>query len=195
LRETLRKFKSYLRVTGADSISRRYFVMNSFDGAMTMLGVIVGAWASGSVNPRVIIGIGFGASLAMGISGFSGAYMTERAERKRRLDRLKRAMLTDLGKTMHGKASRFASVWTALVDAASPFMAAMISMLPFFLAAANLIPASTAAIVSVILIMGMLFSLGIFLGRISKENMLFSGARTLVAGILTAAITALVARV
>jgi len=193
LLETLRKFKNYLRVTGADSISRRYFVMNSFDGAMTMLGVIVGAWASGAVNPRVIIGIGLGASLAMGISGFSGAYMVERAERKRRLDRLKRAMLTDLGKTMHGKASHFASIWTALVDAVSPFMAAVISMLPFFLASANLIPASAAAIISVILIMSMIFSLGIFLGRISKENMLLSGVRTLAAGILAAVVTALVA--
>jgi len=195
LRETLRKFKSYLRVTGADSISRRYFVMNSFDGAMTMLGVIVGAWASGAVNPRVIIGIGLGASLAMGVSGFSGAYMAERAERKRRLSRLKRAMLTDLGKTMHGKASRFASFWTALVDAISPFMAAVISMLPFFLASADLIPAGTAAVVSVVLIMGIIFSLGMFLGRISKESMLLSGARTLAAGILTALIIAFVARV
>ena len=195
MRETFRKFKTYLRVTGADSISRRYFVMNSFDGAMTMLGVIVGAWASGSVNPKVIIGIGLGASLAMGISGFSGAYMAERAERKRRLNKLKRAMLTDLGNTMHGKASRFALVWTALVDAISPFMAAIISMLPFFFASANLIPANTAAVVSVILIMSMIFSLGMFLGRISKENMLLSGARTLAAGILTAVITALVARI
>jgi len=118
--------------------------------------------------------------------------MAERAERKRRLDRLKRAMLTDLGKTMLGKASRFASVWTALVDAVSPFIAAVISMLPFFLALANLIPAS-AGIISVILIMSVIFSLGIFLGRISKENMLLSGARTLAAGILTAVITALVA--
>jgi len=149
--------------------------------------------ASGAVNPRVIIGIGLGASLAMGISGFSGAYMVERAERKRRLDRLKRAMLTDLGKTMHGKASHFASIWTALVDAVSPFMAAVISMLPFFLASANLIPASAAAIISVILIMSMIFSLGIFLGRISKENMLLSGVRTLAAGILAAVVTALVA--
>ncbi len=193
MRETLRKLKSYLRVTGADSISRRYFVMNSFDGALTMLGVIVGAWASSSVNPKVIISIGLGASLAMGVSGFSGAYMTERAERKRRLNRLKRAMLTDLGNTMHGKASHFASVWTALVDAISPFMAAIISLLPFFLASANLIPASSAAVASVVLIMGMVFSLGMFLGRISKENMLLSGVRTLAAGILTALITALVA--
>ena len=195
MRETLRRFKGYLRVTGADSISRRYFVMNSFDGALTMLGVIVGAWASGSVDPRVITGIGLGASLAMGVSGFSGAYMAERAERRRRLNRLKRAMLTDLGKTMHGKASHFASVWTAFVDAVSPFMAAVISMIPFFFAEANLILPISAAIISIILIMAMIFSLGIFLGRISRENMLLSGARTLAAGILTAVITALVARI
>jgi len=195
LRETLRKFKSYLRVTGADSISRRYFVMNSFDGALTMLGVVVGAWASGAVNPRVIIGIGLGVSLAMGVSGFSGAYMAEKAERKRRLNRLKRAMLRDLGDTIHGKASHFVSAWVALVNTISPFMAAVISISPFFLASANLIPAGTAAVLSVVFIMGMIFSLGMFLGRISKESMLLSGARTLAAGILTALIIALVARV
>ncbi|WP_455280318.1 hypothetical protein, partial [[Eubacterium] cellulosolvens] len=70
----LKKFRFYLRLTGVSAVSRRYFVMNAFDGALTALGVIIGAWTSGPVEPRMIIGAGLGVSLAMGISGFSGTY-------------------------------------------------------------------------------------------------------------------------
>ena len=63
------------------AIARRFFVMNSFDGSLTMLGIIVGSWVSGVRNPSKIVGTGLGACLAMGISGMVGAYASERAER------------------------------------------------------------------------------------------------------------------
>jgi predicted membrane protein (TIGR00267 family) len=66
-------------------IARRCFVKNGFDGSMTMLGIIVGAWVVNATQTEIIVTSGLGACLAMGISGVSGAYMTERAERKRDL--------------------------------------------------------------------------------------------------------------
>jgi len=181
-----------LKISGVSSISRRYFVMNSFDGAMTMLGVIVGAYASGVVTPKTIIGVGLGASLAMGISGFSGAYMTEKAERLRKLKKLRKAMLADLDKSLHDRASRLASLWAAVVDGVSPFLAAMISMTPFFLAISHILSVEHAVLFSIILIMIMLFSLGFFLGRISRENAVVWGLRMIVAGVATAVISLLV---
>ena len=100
----IRRFRSYPRISG---ISRRYFVMNSFDGAMTMLGVVVGAHSAQASDPRIVIGAGLGASVAMGMSGFSGAYLTERAERMRHLRRLKKAMLSDMPRSVHAKASLY----------------------------------------------------------------------------------------
>ena len=92
LRSRLGRFRSYIRVAGASAIARRYFVMNAFDGALTILGVIVGAFMAREVDPRVIMGAGVGASLAMGISGAWGAYMAERAERRRSLKELENQM-------------------------------------------------------------------------------------------------------
>lgn len=188
----INEFIHLLKVSGVSGISRRYFVMNSFDGALTMLGVIVGAYVAGVVNPKTIIGVGLGASLAMGISGFSGAYMTEKAERLRKLKKLRKAMLADLDKSLHNRASRLASLWLATVDGVSPFLAAMVSITPFFLAVSNIISVEHAVLFSISLIMIVLFLLGFFLGRISKENAFLWGLRMIVAGIATAVISLLV---
>ncbi len=99
-----------------------------------MLGIILGANASGPADPKLVIGAGFGASFAMGVSGLSGAYLAEEAERKKRLRRLRRAMLSDLRRSVHIKASSAASVWAALVDGFSPAIAAAVPMIPYVLA-------------------------------------------------------------
>ncbi|MGQ9639794.1 MAG: hypothetical protein ACUVUB_05010 [Candidatus Bathyarchaeia archaeon] len=117
MKEHIRSVRFYLRLAEATAISRRYFVMNAFDGALAALGVILGAWVSGPVQPETIVGAGAGMSLAMGMSGFSGAYMAERAERLRRLRELERSLLTSLERSIHGKALRVATIWAATVDA------------------------------------------------------------------------------
>ncbi len=59
----LKDFRDYVRVT---KIARRYFVMNAFDGALTMLGILVGAYLSGNASTTLVITAGIGASIAMG---------------------------------------------------------------------------------------------------------------------------------
>jgi len=184
----IRRFREYLRLSGVASISRRYFVMNSFDGAMTMLGVILGASATGPADPRFVIGAGLGASFAMGVSGFSGAYMTERAERKKRLRKLRRAMLFDLRSTVHAKASFAASIWAAVIDGTSPAIAAAIPMIPYALALFQIAPSWSAFPVSMVSIFATLFVLGAFLGKISKENVMAAGLRMLAVGVITGVI-------
>jgi len=39
----LGKVRVYLHVTKARGIARRYFVMNGFDGAMTVFGIVLGS--------------------------------------------------------------------------------------------------------------------------------------------------------
>lgn len=184
----IRRFREYLRIAGVASISRRYFVINSFDGAMTMLGIVLGASAAGPVNPKFVIGAGLGASFAMGVSGLSGAYLTERAEHRKRLRGLRRAMLSDLRRSVHVRASSFASAWAAVVDGFSPAIAAAVPTTPYVLALYEIIPVWWAFPASILLILAILFILGAFLGRISRENMVVAGLRMVVVGAATAAV-------
>ena len=172
-------------------IARRYFVKNGFDGSMTMLGIIVGSWVIGVKRPEIIVTAGLGACLAMGISGLFGAYMTEKAERKRDLKALERAMITDLDDSVQDDASSFVSLYAAVVDGGSPILTAVISLLPFIFVLGRFMAIWDAYILSFILTLITLFTLGMYLGRIAKENVLLYGVQTLAAGIITVAIALL----
>ena len=129
-----------------------------------------------------MITTGLSTCVAMGISGLWGSYLTESAERKHDLDELSQSTLTDLKNSRIGKASRFAAVVVSLVDGISPFLAAMLVLIPFFLH--NLFPSiQMVYYTSLGLALLTLFALGLFLGKISKENLILSGIKTVIAGI------------
>jgi predicted membrane protein (TIGR00267 family) len=179
------QFRNYVKITEADEIARRYFVMNAFDGSLTMLGIIIGTFLANVHEPRIVIGAGVGASLAMGMSGFFGTYMTERAERTRALKKLERAMVTNLDETVWDDASTFVSIWTAAVDGLSPALAAIVAVIPFILAQIGIMDFYSALSASLVLIAVTLFLLGAFLGKISEESIPLNGIRMLLVGVLT----------
>ncbi len=191
VRTFFRRIRLYLRITQMSPIARRYFIKNGFDGSMTLLGIIVGSWIVRVTKPEIIVTAGLGACLAMGLSGLFGAYMTERAERTRHLKTLEATMLTDLSDSVLSEASDFVSVYAAFVDGTSPILTAVISIIPFILTLTGTLVIWDAYIVSFILTLATLFSLGLYLGRIAKENMLLYGAMTLAVGMLTVAIALL----
>ncbi len=176
-------------------IARRYFVKNGFDGSMTMLGIIVGAWVVNVTQPEIVVTAGLGACLAMGISGISGAYMTERAERKRGLKDLESAMITKLDDCVISDATRFVSLYAALVDGGSPILTALISLSPFFLLLQGLIAVQVTYIASLVVTLITLFMLGVYLGKVAKENALLYGLQTLIAGVATVVIALLLGAV
>lgn len=180
----LEKIRGYMRVSKVSSMSRRYFVMNSFDGAMTVLGIIIGAYVAGITDPAWVISAGLGASLAMGLSGFAGAYMTEEAERARELNNLEKSMLRSLEESVIGKASRFASLWTAMVDGVSPAIAAAVCLAPFFFSFFGVFSIDFAIQLSIVIALLVLFLLGMFLGKVSGRNIFFHGMKMLVVGLI-----------
>ena len=195
IRDLVKRIRLYIQITEMGPIARRYFVKNGFDGSMTMLGIIVGAWVVNVTQPEIVVTAGLGACLAMGISGVSGAYMTERAERKRDLKNLETAMMTKLNDSVITDATSFVSLYAALVDGGSPIITALISLSPFFLLLHRLIPVQSAYISSLVVTMITLFMLGIYLGKIAKENALLYGIQTLVAGLVTVGIALLLGAV
>jgi len=178
---------TYIEVTGATKILRRYFAMNAFDGAMTSLGVVIGAYLSHIHDPRSVMGVILTSGIAMMVSGFSGTYMAESAERSRSLNELEDAMLVNLDDTMYGRASRFVSLFAALVDGSAPFIAAIPSLVPF-LVVPGLLAIETGYMASVAAGLVTLFTLGVYLGKISGENILVNGVKMVLAGIAVALI-------
>jgi len=191
MRKRIERLQEYMEVTKAHEIARRLFVMNAFDGALTIMGVVIGAHFSGVSNPHIVITSGIGGSVAMGISGISGAYLAERAERKRDLKKLEMAMLHNLGDTHYARASDFATFIVALVDGISPALSAAILIMPYFLVPQ--IGMDTAFYASLVLGLAILFSLGIFLAKISDERLIISGMQMIMVGIITIIIVGLLA--
>ena len=180
------RWRLYWKVGDVGSQARRYFVMNAFDGALTMLGVVTGSYLSGITDSSIIIAAGVAGAMAMGISGVSGAYMTESAERTKRLKELERAMLRPMRDTIQEEAHEFAATVVAMVDGISPALAAICVISPFFLEHLGLVSAQAAFYASVGLTLAVLAGLGMYLAIISDESMAKYGARMLLVGMLTA---------
>jgi predicted membrane protein (TIGR00267 family) len=113
--------------------------------------------------------------------------MTESAERNHSLNELEDAMLINLDNTLYGRASRFVSIFAAVVDGSAPFLAAIPSIMPF-LAVPGIIAIESAYLVSIAASLATLFTLGVYLGRISGQNILVYGFKMVVAGVAVALI-------
>lgn len=188
LQQHLEDWREYNRISKAGDIARRAFANNSFDGILTMIGVVMGNFVMGVQDGTVVLVTGISTALAIGISGGWGAYLTESAERSHELDDLERSTLSELQDTKIGKAARLAVVTVAAVDGLSPFFSAMLVVIPFFFAA--LFPSIDYAYYSSIALSLIgLFGLGIYLGNISKQNLIISGIRTTFAGIICIALS------
>jgi predicted membrane protein (TIGR00267 family) len=182
------RMREYDRLVNIVEIGRRYFAMNAFDGVLTIIGVLMGNLTAGVDRPRIVVSTGLATCVAMGVSGLWGAYLTEAAERERGLTELARHTLTDLTDTRIGRASRVAVVSVALVDGLSPFLGALLVLIPFFIA--GVFPSITwVYYTSLGIALLTLFALGLFLGHVSRGNMLAYGVRTIIAGLISIAIS------
>lgn len=182
---SIRTLRKYHRIARVGEIARRYFAMNAFDGVLTILGVLVGSYFGQVRDAGAVVTLGIAASFAMGVSGFYGAYMTEKAERNRSLVELEKSTLSNLRDTDIGHASTYATIVVSLVDGFSPFAAAVIAVAPFLLG--DMIPIETAFYTAFALAFTELFALGVYLGAISRDRMVLSGIKMVTAGLVCVA--------
>lgn len=180
-----------LRISSTHGIMRRYFVVNGFDGALTMLGLVMGFVIGGPVDTILVINAGLGAAIALGVSGVSSAYISESAERRRALTRLETAMATDLLDSAHGEAARTVPVLVALVNGSAPFLISLVILLPLWLERAGLPLPFDALHAAIAVALVLVFLLGVFLGRIAGVSWIRSGLQTLLVALATAALVLL----
>jgi len=161
-------------------LARRYIVMNSFDGVLTSLAIIISSLFVR--DSSIVFGAGLAAGLGLAISGISSAYMAERAERDVELERLERAMLSEL--KMRRAASRVVVFVLAMVNGISPLFAVLAVISPFLF-----FDFMTALYSSIIICFSLLIVLGIYLAKISNKSMILYGFQMLLTGVVTLILT------
>ena len=174
--------KEYNKIANIAEIGRRYFVMNSFDGILTILGILIGTYIASVKDPRIVISTGFATSIAMAVSGCWGTFLTEEAERKKKLKDLAKHTLRNLDGTKIARAERAASIIVSIIDGFAPFISAFTIIIPFFFV--GFFGIEMAYLISVIIAFVLLILLGGFLGHISKENIVKDALKMVVAGIV-----------
>lgn len=183
--ESLRKFRFHFELTKSGAIARRYFVIGAFDGALTILGVILGAYAAeASVHPELakelIIAAGFAGAIALAVSSTVGAYEAERVEHMLSHQQLEKAMLKPVEGT-HKDAMTVSIVVSAVTHGVAPMLAALVPLVPFWF-----MPLDEAVATGITITMAFLFVLGTYLGSLIKEMIIYTGLRFVIAGLGTA---------
>ncbi|MHA2078968.1 MAG: hypothetical protein ACW99X_15350 [Candidatus Thorarchaeota archaeon] len=162
--------------------------MNAFDGVLPVIGILMGGLITLTslntmfVYQTTLIAI-LGMSFAMLVSGISSSYLTETAERSREIKELERALLSDLKDSGITKAARTTTLVVSLINGLSPSMAALVTTMPLFIPLFTTLAIETAFYMSIGIGLIVLFSLGMFLGRVSKTNVVIYGLKTVIAGI------------
>ena len=160
-------------------ITRRYAIVNGFDGALTMLGLLSGFMLGGGAPLPTIIAACVGAAVALGISGLTSAYLSESAERRRSLAELEAAMVTDLQDSDPARAARVLPWLVALVNGGSPLLISLIIISPLWIAQAGVVLPLAPLPGAIATAFLCIFGLGVFLGQVAGTSWLLSGIKTL----------------
>ena len=212
IKKTIRNWKQYGKLSDLGEIARRKFFNNCFDGCLTVAGIISGIFiiflgsTSIQFTPQNVLLTGFATSIAIGISGLWGAYLSEEAERTKKVIDIKRemAIIDDdsneeekndkkkkKNKTILEKAESFATIVASLVDGGAPAIGSTLPLIPFFFGATLTL---MHFIFSYVILAGLLVYLGIFLGNISGGGKLRYALHLVTAGAVTLVITLLLSQ-
>lgn len=181
----LKQIKILLEVSQSRDIMRRYFVVNGFDGALTMLGLVMGFYVSEHVDLSVVITTCVATALALSMSGISSAYISEAAERRRTLAQLEKAMAASLNESHHARATIWIPWLVALVNGIAPLMISLIIITPLWLAHQGIVPVPDPLPTAMATALAVIFFLGVFLGRVGGIFWLWSGLQSLAVALVT----------
>ena len=205
-KQTIKNWQQYSKLSDLGEIARRKFFNNCFDGALTCAGIISAIFIlfiddRSLFNPQNVLITGFATALAIGISGLWGAFLSEEAERKKKvLDMKKEMAIVDdetsedkeekknNNKTLLEKAENFATIVASLVDGGAPVLGSSLPLIPFFF---GLTLTLTHFIFSYIILVGLLVYLGIYLGNISGGGRARYAIHLVMAGVVTLIVTLL----
>ena len=167
------------------SVARRYFVSNGFDGTLTSIGVVVGSVLSGITDGATVVTIGLGAAVGLGTSAVWSVWEIERAETRAEVERLERAMLTDLGGSRIERERSSARLFYATMSGLGPLIGVVLPLTPF-LFEGSLLTMAEAGVAGVGIGIGILGVFGAYMGSISGQRWYVAALRMALAGLVVA---------
>ncbi|MFB6242129.1 MAG: VIT1/CCC1 transporter family protein [Candidatus Nanosalina sp.] len=165
------------------SISRRYFISNGFDGTLTAVGITVGSYLSGVSSGLTIFKVAVGAAIGLATSGVWSVWEIERAEKLAELHDLEQDMLKELEETEIHEEKKQGRIINAVMSGLGPTLGVLIPASVFLLEGVFLTMLQ-ATVVSVTLAVGLLFSFGVYMASISRQDWIRAGLRMGLAGIV-----------
>lgn len=166
----------------------RYFVRGFIDGLLSTLGIVIGASTAIGTGvsmgaeleaSRIIIAAGLAGGVANGLSNILGAFMGEKAAHYKRFKKVEKAMLKDeaLRGTKVDKRLQDKIISSGVADGLATIGGALVPVAPFVLIYVLPIFPQVALYLSISFSLLLFFILGAYVGKISKENMIFSGLK------------------
>lgn len=172
---------------------QRYLFRGLIDGSLSTLGVVIGAQGA---SIGIIIAAGIGGGIANGLSNVLGAFTAEKSEAERKLAEIQKAMVfyPQLRKTELYRDMLRSTIMSGILDGVATIIGSVVPVIPFIIALFVGISKMNALILAIILTTLLLFTIGSYIGKLSRDNLILAGIKMAVAGIATALICTLIER-
>ena len=164
-------------------ILRRFFTNTLFDSTFMLLGIIIGSSFSAHPDLHLTIGTLVTSSVALGISTGVSVYESETLERERKIIEMEKALFRKLDNTPITEEYRMYAITLSLLNLITPLACCGIVVIPLILATAGSLTVAAANWISVVLAFLILFTAGVYMGRLGKQNPLLKGIRMVLFGI------------
>jgi predicted membrane protein (TIGR00267 family) len=174
----------------------RYVALGSMDGILAVMGVIltasgIASLSGGDLSNYAIALTGLSGGIALAMSNAFGSFIGERAEEKRNLRELERKMIMDEGQlddTIIHKQAKKRVYMSMFTHGFSSFIGSFLPIVPFLIFKDKL----PATITTVILCFIALIILGIYLGKVSHENLFKTSFEIVIIGLLISLVSFLI---
>jgi len=150
---------------------RRYFINTLFDSTFVVLGILAASAFVPNANPEIAVGTIFAACLAIGISSAVSIYEAEHIESEIEMRKVERAMLSSMEDTELERRTQASAFAVAAVNFLAPVLVAIVMGTPLLLYEVEVIrDFRTAAIVSSVLGISIIFAAGYYLGALGRKR-------------------------
>lgn len=183
-----------------EKISRNRYLLRGFiDGLLSSLGVVIGASTAIGIGfsndaSLIIIAAGIGGGFANGFSNILGATVGEKLVKEKSLRKIEKAMIkkdglrgTELDKQMNKEV-----LICGLYDGTASIIGSLVPVFPFIIGFYLKIDNSFLLYISAMISLILFFILGLYVGKISRENLFLSGLKLVAFGFVTLIISFLI---
>ena len=142
----------------------RHIILGSFVGILTVQGVIIGASVFGDIS--FIINAALGGAVALALANCAGSYVTRSAKEYEKLSRLEKPLLRSLDNTKIKKLTEKNVLISSLAMGGASFVGSLIPILPFIFLETRRLEVSIGLSITTLAL------LGIYSGKVLKQNIL-----------------------